>query len=260
MTEQFRNHLENYPVAEVLGVNVIELQKQNKGFIVIIDNNSQFRARSIIYCAGKEYRRLGVPGEERFIGKGIGFCATCDAPIYTNKRVAVVGGGNSAFTAIRDLLNYASEVHLIHRRKEFTADATLVQEVLASKKFIVHTPMILGSFLGKDRLIGIRLETVEGNKKFDLNIDGVFLEIGLTPNTSPLKRLVELNQWDEIPINPDQSTTLEGLFAAGDVTDIREKQISIAVGQGALAALSVHRYLVQNKLTKTKIKLKETWQ
>lgn len=260
MAEQFKNHLENYPIAQALGANVVQVKRENNVFVVVTDDNRQFRGRSIIYCAGKEYRRLGVPGEEQFIGKGIGFCATCDAPLYQGKRVAVVGGGNSAFTAVRDLLSFASEIHLIHRRKDFRADAALAQEVFKAKKVTVHTPMIVRSFMGKKKLTGVRLESVDGKERYDLNVDGVFLEIGLTPNTSPINGLVELNERGEVPVNKDQSTSVKGLFAAGDATDIEEKQISIAVGQGALAALTAHKYLMQSGLTGSKIGLKETWQ
>jgi alkyl hydroperoxide reductase subunit F len=230
------------------------------GFLVVTDDNRQFRAHSVIYCAGKEYNRLGVPGEEQFIGKGIGFCATCDAPLYRGKRVAVVGGGNSGFTSVRDLLGFASEVHLIHRRKEFKADAALVEEVLKAKNLTVHADTVVRSFFGQDKLTGVRLESVDGKDRFDLNVDGVFLEIGLNPNTNPLKALVELNRRGEVPVNRDQSTNIRGLFAAGDVTDVEEKQISIAVGQGALAALEAHKYLVQNQLTTSKIGPKEQWE
>jgi alkyl hydroperoxide reductase subunit F len=260
MTELFRNHLENYPIAEALGANVIQVKNDEGRFVVVTDRNQQFEALSIIYCAGKEYHRLGVVGEEFFIGKGIGFCATCDAPLYQGKVVAVVGGGNSAFTAVRDLLNFASEVHLIHRQSEFKADKALVEEVARSKNVIFHTPMIVNSFLGKEKLSGVRLESVDGKDRLDLSVDGVFLEVGLTANSDPLKGLIDLNEWGEVPVNRDQSTRMKGLFAAGDVTDVREKQISIAVGQGAFAALTAHRYLVENKLTMSKIGLKEPWQ
>ncbi len=260
LTEEFRNHLESYPVAESLGSEVFQVKKIDNGFIVITDDNRQFRTRSVIYCAGKEYRRLGVPGEDRLIGKGIGFCATCDAPLYREKRVAVAGGGNSAFTAARDLLGFASEVHLIHRRKDFKADEALVQEVQAAKNVKFHTPMIIRSFLGEEKLTGVRLESANGKERYDLNVDGVFLEIGLTPNTGPLKGLVDLNERGEVPVNRNQLTSVEGLFCAGDATDVEEKQISVAVGQGALAALSAHRYLVEKKLTKSKIGPREPWQ
>ncbi|UCG68516.1 MAG: FAD-dependent oxidoreductase [Thermoplasmata archaeon] len=260
MTRLFRNHMENYPMSEALGADVIGVKRKKGGFIVLTDDKRKFKAKSVIFCTGKEYRRLGVPGEERFIGKSIGFCATCDAPLYRDKNVAVVGGGNSAFTAARDLLSFASEIHLIHRRREFTADAPLVKEVLSAKNINVHTPMIVRSFLGKEKLTGVRLESPDGKERLDLKVDGVFLEIGLTPNSNPIKGLVKLNQWGEVPVNRNQSTTVPGLFAAGDVTDVAEKQISISVGDGAKAALSAHKYLVENKLIESKVALKESWQ
>jgi len=260
MTERFRNHLESFPISEALGVNVVVVKKEKKGFSVITDDDRRFKGPSVIYCAGKEYRRLGVPGEDRFIGKGIGFCATCDAPLFRGKRVAVVGGGNSAFTAVRDLLNFASEIHVIHRREKFTADESLVSEILKADNITFHTPVVVRSFLGKEKLTGIRVESVDAKKRYDLNIDGVFLEIGLTPNTHPLKGLVDLKESGEIPVTTELSTDVEGLFAAGDVTDVREKQISIAVGQGAQAALSTYKYLVEKKLTQRKENLKELWE
>ncbi len=174
--------------------------------------------------------------------------------------MAVVGGGNSAFTAVHDLLGFASEVHLIHRKKDFTADSALVQEILKAKNVTFHTLIIVRSFLGTDKLTGVRLESVDGMDRFDLNVDGVFLEIGLTPNSDPLKGLIELNEVGEVSVKKDQSTSVKGLFAAGDVTDVEEKQISIAVGQGALAALTAHKYIVQNKLSKSKNGLTKSWQ
>ena len=260
MTTLFRNHMENYQVAEVLGVNVTGITKDDTGFIARTEDNRNYKARSIIYCAGKEYKKLGVPGEEKFIGKSIGFCATCDAPLYSGKRVAVVGGGNSAFTSVRDLLNFASEIHLIHRRNEFRADEAIVKEIINAEKVVIHTPMMVNSFLGDDKLTGISIRSIDKKHKKNIEVDGVFLEIGLNPNTKPIKDLIKLNKWSEIPIKKDQGTDVLGFFAAGDVTDVPEKQISIAVGDGAKAALAAHKYLVENKLTKSKVGVKETWQ
>ncbi len=260
MAEQFQDHLEQYPIAEKVDTNVVQVKKEENTFVVTTDDNLRFKGLTVIYCAGKEYRRLGVPNEEQFIGKGIGFCATCDAPLYKDKRVAVVGGGNSALTAARDLLSYASEIHIVHRREEFTADATLVQEVLQAKNVTFHAPMIVRSFLGENKLTGISLESADGKERLDLNVDGVFLEVGLTPNTDPLKGFIELNEHGEVPVNRNQSTAVEGFFAAGDATDVNEKQITVAVGQGAQAALAAHRYLFQHELTKSRIGPKDTWQ
>ena len=237
-----------------------KIEKSENEFILSAEDGRRFKALSVVYCAGKEYRRLEVPGEERFMGKGIAFCATCDAPLYRGKKVAVVGGGNSAFTAARDLLGFASEIHLVHRRLDFRADSALVQEVSKAPNVTFHTPMEVRGYLGADKLTGLSLESPDGKKNLELAVDGVFLEIGLTPNSAPLKDLIQLNPVGEVPVDRDQNTAEKGLFAAGDVTDTEEKQISIAAGQGALAALSAYKYLADNKLTKSKTSRKEAWQ
>ncbi len=164
-----------------------------------------------------------------------------------------------AFTSVRDLLYFASEVHLIHRRNEFSADETLMREVRQAKNVFFHTRTEVREFLGTDKLTGVRLESVDKKEQFDLQVEGVFLEIGLTPNSAPVKDLVMLNERSEIIVSRDQSTYLKGFFAAGDVTDVEEKQIAIAVGQGALAALSAYKYLTENKFVKNK-NLIEDWQ
>jgi alkyl hydroperoxide reductase subunit F len=257
LSDLFYRHIDKYPIDEALNTFVSRVEKKEDKFTVHTDEGDQFLSYSIIYCAGQKYKRLGVPGEERFIGRGIGFCATCDAPLYRGKKVAVVGGGNSAFTAIRDLRNFASEIHLIHRRQEFTAESFLIEETKTMKNFYIHSPVVVTDFLGEEKLEGVRLESLNGQKE-DLAIDGVFLGIGLSPNTSPIVGLVDLNEWEEVIVDRYQATSLKGLFSAGDVTDLEEKQISIAVGQGAIAAISAQRYLFENKLTKTVI-TREAW-
>lgn len=255
----FQAHAESYPLPELVGVAVTAVEEAHEGFLVLTGDGREFTAQSIIYCAGKEYNRLGVPNEERFIGRGIAFCATCDAPLYTGRRVAVVGGANSAFTAVRDLLSFASEVHLIHRRETFTADAALLEEVEGHPLVRLHTPYQVRSFVGDDRLTGVEIESREDEETETLEVDGVFLEIGLSPNTEPVAALVKLNGQGEIPVQADGSTELPGFFAAGDVTDVPEKQISVAVGQGALAALTAYGYLVERGLVARRPELEGQW-
>jgi NADH-dependent peroxiredoxin subunit F len=260
MATHFRYHMEQYPIAEALGKAAEKVEKKDDVFIVSLEGGTNYRGYSVIYCAGKEYRRLGVPNEEPFIGKGIAFCATCDAPLYRGKRVAVVGGGNSAFTSVRDLISFASEVHLIHRRDTFTADSLLIDEVKAAKNLIIHQSTVVREVLGREKLAGLRLVSNDGGTLQDLPVDGVFLEIGLTPRSEPVKALVELTEFGEIPVNKDNSTALPGFFAAGDVTDIEEKQISISVGDGAKAALAAHKYLLDRTLTRSLVKAGSEWQ
>ncbi len=256
----FMRHLEAHRIAEVTGVEVIRVEAMDRGFRVITLEGRRYEGRALIYCAGKEYKRLEVPGEAQFLGRGIGFCATCDAPLFTGRRVAVVGGGNSAFTAVRDLLRFASEVHLIHRGGEFRADEQLVREVTSAKNLTLHRNANVRAFLGNEKLTGVRVGTLNGESLEDLLVDGVFLEIGMTPNSDPLRGLVELNERGEIQVKPNMSTAFPGLFAAGDVTDYKDKQIAIAVGQGAQAALSAYEYLYSKGLTKNKNEIRELWQ
>ncbi len=242
MIEIFRRQLDQHQIAQDIGSKVVSLEKQDDSFDVVTEEGARYSGRSIILCTGMEYTRLGVPGEDGLIGKGIGFCATCDAPLYRSKNVEVVGGGNSAFTAVRDLLGYAERITLIHRRDEFTADKVLMDEVLSSEKVTLHRSSQVKEFHGDTRLTGLTLETSDG-VEVELDFDGVFIEIGLTPNSDIAKGFVDLNEQDEIMVDLDSSTSVPGVFAAGDVTVIKEKQISIAVGQGTSAALKAYSFL-----------------
>ncbi len=219
-----------------------------------------YEGHVLIYCAGMEYKRLEVPGEEKFIGKGIGFCATCDAPLFTERSVAVIGGRNSALTAARDLIRFASEIHLIHRGDDLKADQELVKGVLSAKNVKVHLKTTVQAFLGDQKLSGVRVFDSTQNSTNDITVDGAFIEIGMTTNSDPLRGLAELNDRGEVKIDNDQATSFPGLYAAGDVTEVKDKQIAIAVGQGAQAALAAYEYLHVKGLTQNKAKIKEIWQ
>ena len=244
LAQLMRQHVEAYPVAERCHTQVENIERDGELFHVHIEGGRQYRGRSLIYCTGKRYRRLNVPGEDRFIGKGVAWCATCDAPIYKDKRVAVVGGGNSAFTAARDLLRYAAEIHIIQILDTFQADPVLVDEIMQTEgKVHIHLNSQVREYLGRDHLEGVRIASRDGKVRNDLAVDGVFLEIGLEPNSALVADLITLNDHGEVPVGRDQSTASPGLFAAGDVTDETDKQIVIAAGAGAKAALAADRYL-----------------
>lgn len=246
LAQAMRVHVEAYPVEERCHAEVVRIERDDELFRVTTSDGESYRGRSVIYCAGKRYRRLNVPGEERFIGRGVAWCATCDAPLYKDRRVAVVGGGNSAFTAIRDLLRYAREIHLVHMLDGFQADPVLVDEIRAAEKqgrVKIHLRSQVREYLGSDKLEGIRLASVDGKALADLPVDGVFLEIGLEANSTPLQGLAALNEHGEVIVDRQQATDVPGLFAAGDVTDEIDKQIIIAAGSGARAALAADRYL-----------------
>jgi alkyl hydroperoxide reductase subunit F len=253
LKEQFVYHAEQYPIAEQIGKNVVEVKRESAFFRVRTEDNLDFKARTVIYAAGKDYRRLDIPGEDKFMGHGIAFCATCDAPLYRGKRVAVVGGGNSAFTAARDLAGFAKELFLIHRRKDFRADESMVREIKEIPHVRFYTDTTVREYLGGEKLQAVRLRTTDGKREFELEVDAVFLEIGLTPNTDPVKGLLALNARNEIPVDKNNSTSVPGFFAAGDSTDGTDKQIIIAAGDGAKAAIGAYNYLIANKLFERKV-------
>lgn len=245
LAESFRHHAEHYQFAMALHVRVERVDRADGLFRLRTADGAAYQARSVIYCAGKRYRRLGVPGEDRFIGRGIAFCATCDAPLYRGKRVAVIGGGNSAFTAARDLLSYARQIDIFNILPDWQADSVLFEEVTRSGRVRLHPATRVVEFLGRESLQGLRVESVDGSERTDFLVDGVFLEIGLVPNSAAVEHLLKLNDAGEIPVDRNQATAVPGLFAAGDVTDEPEKQIVVAAAAGAKAALAAHRYLLQ---------------
>ena len=155
LAQAMREHVEAYPVSERCHIQVERIERDGDHFRVLTEGAQYYRGRSLIYCTGKRYRRLDVPGEERFIGRGVAWCATCDAPLYRDKRIAVVGGGNSAFTAVRDLLRYAAEIHVIHVLDSFQADPVLVEETRRAEsggKVHFHLNSRVREYLGGERL------------------------------------------------------------------------------------------------------------
>jgi len=248
LKDQFLFHMESYPIAESIGALVTRIEQVQHGFTVKTDTGRQFKGKSVIFCTGKEYNRLGIPGEEKYLGHGIAFCATCDAPLYRDKIVAVVGGANSAFTAVRDLIGYAKTIHLVHHRTEYKADPALIDEIKKASNVKFHINTTVEEFLGREKLTGIRIHSSDTKLAQKLQVDGVFLEIGLSPNTGAVSDLIQLNDKGEIPISAVNTTAVPGFFAAGDATDVRDKQIVVAAGEGAKAALSAYEYLIAEKL------------
>ncbi len=258
LAEQFIYHAEQYPIAEAVNTTVTRVTVAGRDFAVQCGDDRRFRGRALIYCAGKEYQTLAVPGEKEYLGRGISFCAICDAPLYQGKRVAVIGGGNSAFTAVRDLARFAREIFLIHRRRDFRADPVLVEEVRKLKGVRIYPETIVREFKGGEKLTSLRLHAADRSSDFELEVDGVFLQIGLVPNTEPVKDLITLNEHSEIPVAKDNSTTIPGFFAAGDATDVPGKQIIIAGGEGAKASISAYNYLIKEGLIEKQIQ-DESW-
>jgi len=208
-----------------------------------------YQTRTVIIATGGHHRHLNVPGEEQFIGKGVVYCSTCDAPFFRNKRVAVVGSGNSALEAVEDLIPFASEITLVVRGDGAKGDPITAAKVFADPKVSMITGAVSTEVLGEKFVTGLRYQDKKDSTQKDLAIDGVFVEIGMVPNSDWVKDIVKRNEQNEIVIN-HQSTNvydlsgnpLPGVYSAGDVADILFKQNNISAGYGVTAALSAYDY------------------
>jgi len=246
LIEKFKAQVSQFPIDVSLGINAASIEPQERGYKINMTDGSHFNARTLIIATGKKYRNLNVPGEKELIGKGVAFCATCDAPLFGEKDVAVIGGGKSALTAAKDLLGYARKVFLINISPEMQGDPVLLEPLKASDKVEFIMEHKVTEVLGKDSVSGIRISSVDGRKQREIELSGVFVEIGLIPNSDLFKGLVDMNQRGEIMVDCACRTSRDGVFAAGDVTTVPEKQIIVAAGEGAKAALSAYEWLARD--------------
>lgn len=245
LAEKFKNHLNKFEIEIKQGEGVIQiLQKSDKSFEVKASKGKSFFSKTVVIATGRDPRPLEVLGEKEFLGRGVGYCVICDGPIFQDKTVAVIGGGNSGFEAALELSKYCKKVYILHHRAEAKADELSQERVRKNQKIKVLLNASIKEINGKSFVESIIYEDLEAKKKKTLKVQGVFIQIGYIPATSFVKDLVDFNKWDEIKINPKTcQTKTSGLFAAGDVTDIPIKQIITSASQGVIAALSVHKYL-----------------
>jgi len=241
LIENFRKHAEKFG-AKIEVDEARDIRKEENRWLVI-GNKSEYLGRAIIIATGSSYRKLGLPNEERFGGKGISYCATCDAAFFREREVAVVGGGDNALTEALFLTKYSKKVTIIHRRDKFRAERILQERAFSTEKIEVLWNSTIEAINGKDRLETITIRNLKENKTFIRKIDGLFVSIGMDPNSSFLRNLLELNEWGQIKVGPDMATSQPGIFAAGDVTDACPRQMATAVGSGVSAALAVDEYL-----------------
>ncbi len=247
LMDKFRIQAEKFGTEFVFG-KVKEVKKVKKNFLAVLANGEKYSGRSVILAYGKVPRKLGVPGEEEYFGRGVSTCATCDGPLYKNKIVAVVGGGNSALEAALDLVTYAQKVYLIHRRKEFRADEVTIEKVKKNKKIELVLDSAPAEIKGDKFLKSVVVEELNTHQKKELEMTGLFLEIGYVVDSSFVSGLVKINDKNEVVVNSLGETSLPGIFAAGDVTNTPFKQAIVAAGDGARAALQAYAYLTGNKL------------
>ena len=212
-------------------------------FEVTTASGALLKAKILILTQGKQPKKLGVSEEEKYLGRGLSICSTCDGPLYKEKKVAIVGGGNSAVQTAIEMSGIASSVSLIVR-STIKADPVYIKKLEEIKNITVHLHSQIAGLSGDKFLDRITIKT-EGQPDQSIGVDGVFIEIGWTPNTEILDGLVDLNDRGEIVVDVDGKTSRAGVFAAGDVTSVKSKQIIIAAGDGAKAALEAYEYLMQ---------------
>lgn len=234
-TEAFSNlkHLHNLKVSSVEVVD--------KAFEVKTSEGESYQTQALIVASGKEPRELGVPGEKKYKNMGVTYCATCDAPLFQGKTVAVVGGGNSALDAAIQLLNYSPKIYLVNIGNELAGDAVMLDKLTGNDKVEILNNTETLKVLGEQLVNG--LQVTNNEQKRTLDVQGVFVEIGSIPTVDFLPSNVILNKHNEIIIDKRNMTNVPGIFAAGDVTNVLEKQTVVAAGEGAKAAIQVAEYL-----------------
>jgi len=241
LMESFRRQTERFG-AEIVSSEVLEIKQGGDGWLVRT-RKQEYVARSIIIATGSAYRRLGIPGEAELTGHGVSFCATCDGAFFRDRVVAVVGGGSWALTEALFLTKFARIVKLIHRRDQFRAEKILQERVLENPRIEVVWDSVIEEIRGKGKLESLRLRNRRNQTQSELNVEGLFVSIGMDPLSEFVRGLVELNEWNQIKVGKAMETSRRGIFAAGDVTDACPQQVATAVGSGVSAAIAVDEYL-----------------
>ena len=211
-------------------------------------NGQNYESKAVILATGASARQLGLPSEMKMVGKGVSYCATCDAPFFRERKVVVVGGGDTALDEALTLASYASEITIVHRRDQARACKLLQERVFSNKKIMFAWNNVVEDILGENRVESVKLRNVKTGETSVLPTDGVFVAIGYKPNTELFKGQIQLDDYGYIVVHDETKTSVEGVFAAGDDQDFRYKQAITSAGSGAQAALDSVRYVQENPL------------
>lgn len=239
MNEQATKYGLEILLAEVTG---LELKGEQK---IVETTEGNFVAKAVIIATGSERVKLGVPGEKEFIGKGVSYCALCDAPLFRDQPVAVVGGGNAAINEALDLSKFASKIVVIHRRQELRATRILQERAFAEPKIEFLWNTVVEAIEGEDVVRRLRLRNVLNGEESTLDISGIFVATGSKPNTDYLKGVLPLDATGAIITNEKMETGVPGIFAAGDIRSNSIRQVIAATGDGATAAIYAERFIAK---------------
>lgn len=243
LMKKFKEHLEKFEI-KIGEFEEVEEIKKTGDFFEVQTDEGKYSAKAIIIASGRNPKKMGIPGEKEFSGKGVSYCVTCDETMIEGKIAAVIGGGNVGLEAGLELAEFCPKVYILEFESKVTGDEILKEEIENNKKINIITNADVKEIKGDKFVEKIIYENKKSKEINELAVDGIFIEIGAVPSVGFAGNLVELNDRGEVKIDPRTcATKTDGLFATGDVTDIRDKQIIIACGEGAKATLSVYEYL-----------------
>jgi alkyl hydroperoxide reductase subunit F len=245
-------HLKAQEDIEIVEGDLVSgIEKTADGFTVKTRDGKSFETKYIFLASGSRRRRLGMPGEDKFEGKGVVYCSICDAPLFKDKTVAVVGGGNAGLEAVIDLLPYAKKIYLIVRSGALKGDAVTQEKVATHANVEVVYNAVTSEILGGDFVTGLRYMDGVANAQKDLALEGVFVEIGAVPNSEFVKGLVDMNERGEVIVDhKTQQSSMPGIWAAGDVSDVLYKQNNISAGDAVKAILNIYERIVKTAKAK----------
>lgn len=246
LSEKLRQHAEKFGAKLESGHTVLEVTQDGELFKVKSDYG-EFSGKTLIWAAGSNPKKLGVPGESEFVGRGVSYCAVCDGAFFKDRVVAVVGGGDSALEEALYLTKFARKVYLIHRRDKFRAVRIIQQRVSKNDKIEPLLNKVVTSINGKDFVESLTLRDVISGQETELPVDGVFIFIGNEPNTAPIAHLVDTDPGGFVITDEEMRTKTPGLFAAGDVRSKPLRQVVTAAADGAVAAMSATKYLEEKE-------------
>ncbi len=235
-------HAENLGV-KIIYDNVVNCKFDNNGKVVELESGNEINAKTVILCAGATPRKLGLQNEDKFVGRGISYCATCDGAFYKDKIVAVVGGGNTAVSDCLYLAKFAKQVHLIHRRDKLRASKADTEKLINSGVNIIYNSVV-SEIVGDNKISHIKLQNVENKEINEMQVDGVFVAIGQIP--SNICPQIARDEYGYILADEDMKTNIDGVFVAGDVRQKKVRQVVTAVSDGAIAAEMANEYILNN--------------
>jgi alkyl hydroperoxide reductase subunit F len=248
MAQAFEKQLRANQV-EMVSDTITSIKKEADIFQVATANSGFFKTKNILIALGRKYKNLEVPGEEKFKGRGVVYCSTCDAPLFKDKPVAVVGAGNAGLLSVIDLSPYASKIYLLTKNENLKADEVLQDKVKNIPKAEIILNAKITEIEGDAMVEALKYQDAKTGEIKRLVVNGVFVQIGMKPNIEPVKDLIQINKTGEIIAEPlTGRTSAPGIWAAGDITDLPYKQISVAVGDGIRALLDIYAELRGIKL------------